>query len=242
MLTSPLSLPTVSLGDGQPTIPAYNEANLERDLKIVGRNHIADQITGGLAYPSKMPCPSWGISALRCQTGSQLATVTGSTCEACYARKNRYLMPSVQKKLEDRYLGLLHELWTPAMCYLVAYHTDRYFRLMDSGDIQGHSHLHNLCVVARYLPTVLFWLPTREVDLVRSFDEPIPENLIVRLSAAMVDGVPPDWPQTSTVGTDGLDSPVEDSFLCPALEQDRKCQNCRACWDKDHPNVHYTLH
>ncbi|MGL4552905.1 MAG: GP88 family protein, partial [Gemmataceae bacterium] len=105
----------------------------------MARNRLADRVTGGLSAPGKMPCLSWGISAARCRVGSVLAAQPGTTCEACYARKGTYRLGNVQRKLEERYEGVFHPLWTPSMVFLVRYFCDRYFRWFDSGDLQGAS-------------------------------------------------------------------------------------------------------
>jgi hypothetical protein len=110
---------------------------LEADLAVVSRNRLAEQITGGLSFTVKMPCPSWGISATRCKVGSVLAAKEGTTCADCYARKGRYAFPKVQAKLEERYRGLFNPLWTPAMVFLVRYYCEAYFRWFDSGDLQS---------------------------------------------------------------------------------------------------------
>jgi hypothetical protein len=109
-----------------------------------------------------MPCPAWGIPASRCPTGSRLAEEEGTTCHECYANKGRYRFENVQKKLEERYQGLFHQLWTPAMVFLIRWHADDYLRWFDSGDLQDESHLRNICTVARHTLDVKHWLPTRE--------------------------------------------------------------------------------
>ncbi len=206
---------------------------MAEDLAIVGRDRLAEKITGGLSFNQKMPCPSWGIPATRCKIGSVLAAKEGTTCAGCYARKGRYNFPSVQAKLEQRYQGLFHPLWTPSMVLLVNYFSDKYFRWFDSGDLQGEAHLRNICAVAAATPQISHWLPTREAETVRAVGE-FPPNLTVRLSAAMIDGKPPRWPTTSTVVTEGA--------TCPAPQQGNACGECRSCWDRKVKNVAYKLH
>lgn len=223
-------------------VPRY-QGNLDADLRTVSRNRLAERITGGLALTTKMPCPSWGIPATRCRIGSLLAAKPGSVCSKCYALRGRYTFPAVQAKLEERYAGLFHELWTPAMIFLIRYFCERYFRFFDSGDLQDENHLHNIAVIARNVPDVQIWLPTREAETVRTVLQEIgelPENLVVRVSAAMIDGEPPTgFPQASTVVTgDAQDG----SFPCPARDQGGVCAECRACWNKDIADVSYRLH
>jgi Gene product 88 len=226
-------------------IPLYDAQNMERDLGAVSRNHLAERITGGLSLTTKMPCPSWGISAFRCRVGSVLAEKPGSTCAACYARRGRYLFPNVQGKLEERYEGLYHELWTPAMVFLIRWYCDRYFRWFDSGDLQGVHHLLNIDRVAQHTPAVRHWLPTREAAVVREARRTVrrfARNLVVRVSGAMIDGKPPTgFPHVSTVISDAADADPE-ALLCPSPEQGGLCGTCRACWSTDIRTVAYRLH
>jgi hypothetical protein len=96
-----------------------------------------------------------------------------------------------------------------------------------------------LITVARNVPDVRVWLPTREYAVVRECASEIPENLTVRVSAHMVDAEPPSWwPTTSTV----VSGQEPGDGICPAREQENACGECRACWDRDVANVAYRLH
>ena len=190
------------------------------------------KLVGGLSRPSKMPCFAWGIPASLCGVGSQLRKIRGSTCEKCYALKGRYGFNSVQDILWRRYQGLYHPLWVDAMVRLIEGET--WFRWFDSGDLQSYWHLEQIVRIAERLPTTQFWLPTREQDYVHRL-ESCPDNLLIRISAAMVDGPPPkglEW--TSTV--------VRTNQTCPSHTQENRCGACRACWDRDVKNVSYGLH
>ena len=66
-----------------------------------------------------------------------------------------------------------------------------------------------------------------------------PSNLIVRVSATMVDGAPHKFHKhTSTVVT----KKTSKSYTCPAPTQGNECKDCRACWDKRVSNVAYLEH
>lgn len=221
-----------------PEVPLYT-GEMETDLRTVSRHRCAEQITGGLSFPSKMPCPAWGISATRCRVGQVLANREGTVCSDCYALRGRYRFANVQNKLEERYRGIFHPLWTPAMVFLVRYYCDRYFRLFDSGDLQGVRHLQNIITLARHVPEVQMWLPTREYQTVRACRTDVPENLTIRVSTHDVDAEPPSWwPTTSTV----IRTQEAGDGVCPAKDQDNECQECRACWDRSVANVAYRLH
>src|SRR4051794_4047939 len=161
-----LSLPMLPAQD-DIEIPLYR-GSIEEDLLVVSRDRLAERITGGLSWPSKMPCPAWGIPATRCRVGSLLAKQEGTVCHSCYALRNRYTFPAVQAKLEERYRGLASPLWTPSMVFLIRWYAGRYFRWLDSGDIQGESHLQNILTICRHTQDVLHWLPTRDHEVVRA--------------------------------------------------------------------------
>jgi hypothetical protein len=126
------------------------------------------------------------------------------------------------------------------MVLLIRWHVGRYFRWFDAGDLLGDWLLFNICQVAIHTRDVLHWLPTQEYDMVREFSEDIPKNLVIRLSAQMVDGEPPDWwPCASTVFTA---EPLAGAHVRPALDQENYCGACRACWDSSVGNVAYRRH
>jgi hypothetical protein len=213
-------------------------------------------ITGTLSSPSKMPCHSYSIPAKRCITGSKLRNVEGSTCSSCYACKNNYMFPNVQDALENRYQSLDHPQWVEAMTVLVKSTTKKvpFFRWHDSGDLQSVAHLAKICAVAAATPNVRHWLPTREYKIVDDYRKSggvVPENLIVRLSAHMVNAAAPAYGlPTSTVHAEAqsaspfkvFNSIPAGSHACPASKQGNQCGDCRACWDSTVSNVSYHKH
>ena len=196
------------------------------------------EIVGGLSEPSKMPAYSYGLPAKECRVGSKLVGVPGSVCHGCYALKGNYRFNNVQRAQYRRLESLTHPRWTEAMIHLMHAIDMRHFRWHDSGDIQSPTHLANIVAVAPASPQVRFWLPTREKVFVSSHLKrhgAFPENLVVRLSATMVDGPPPaGFAHTSTVVTSGAS--------CPAPLQNNACGTCRACWDPEVQNVSYKKH
>lgn len=192
---------------------------------------------GSLSAPSKMPCSGYSIPAKECNVGSRLVDVKNSTCSGCYALKGRYVFPNVEHAMYVRYNSLMKdtELWTKNMItYIGKYRKGdkNYFRWHDSGDVQSINHLNAINEIALALPEVQFWLPTREIKFVRSWQAlngQFAPNLIVRISAHMNDAQP-------NHKITGYASGVEDSnpnlegFKCPAPSQGNNCQDCRACW------------
>lgn len=217
---------------------------------------VAKKITGGLSRPSKMPCPTFNLPASACRIGSILRQTKGSTCARCYAADTpqhaslrsrelgrgsvtNYLWPTVRAAMARRLASLSHPDWVEAIVVLINQAGDQYFRWHDSGDLQAVEHLARIAQVCRLTPSVKHWLPTREHDIVREFltrHGEFPDNLTVRLSAAMVGQRGPDWWKfTSTVSADI-------GRACPAAQNGNKCGSCRACWDKRVMNIDYHAH
>lgn len=204
----------------------------------------AEQIVHTLSAPSKMPGHAYSTPAFRCKVGSLLRKVKGSICSKCYALKGRYVFQNVIDAMEKRFKSLTHPLWADAMTFLInKKEKSGFFRWHDSGDLQDVGHLFKIVEVAKNLPHIKFWLPTREYGIVSDYLEAfktIPENLCIRLSAYMIDGKTPDsvaqrlGVQVSGVTTDG--------FTCPAPKQNNSCGDCRACWDRSVYCVSYKQH
>jgi len=207
----------------------------------------AQLITHTLSKTSKMPGPSYSISAFSCQTGSKLAKIPGSVCHGCYARKNAYAWKTTQAALSKREATLSHPLWVEAMVVQIG--SNSWFRWHDSGDIQSINHLDRICQVAKATPDTKHWLPTKEIGMVRDYvkTHQVPANLIIRLSAPMVDskalrGL--DSPQVKTCRTISEAGIVDGTStkVCPAPKQGGKCGDCRNCWDLNVEDVAYLKH
>lgn len=199
----------------------------------------ANDLVGGLSAPSKMPCHSFSISAFRCITGSKLRRLANSVCSKCYALKGRYVFPNVQAALDRRLSVLARALadtefrgkFIAAMAFLI--NRSPWFRWHDSGDLQSAAHFALICDIARATPDTLHWLPTKEPRFAKG---DIPGNLIVRVSAPMIDQPAPNQPHTSTVVSD------KSKATCRAFERQGKCGPCRMCWDPAVKNVAYYQH
>ena len=195
---------------------------------------------GGLSQTSKMPCRSWGISATKCKTGSKLAKKEGTVCHDCYALKGAYVWPSVRKAHERRLSLINTSGWVDNM--VSAINNADYFRWFDSGDLQSDEMLADIVRVAIATPETKHWLPTHEIFIVSRYlrkHGKFPSNLIVRVSAAMVDGEPSKrFELTSTVHK--LNKPI--GRECPSSKQGNKCADCRACWNPRIKNISYRYH
>lgn len=198
-------------------------------------------IVGGLSKPSKMPGYAYGLSAFDCKVGSLLRQVKGSTCGSCYALKGMYSFPVVKKAHQRRLESISDPRWVPAMTELIRRKCKKvpFFRWHDSGDLQSFRHLRNIVEIARNLPEINFWLPTRELEIVKAFlvGNKFPVNLTVRVSAAIVGRQP-----EKILGTVGSSVENPSAFQCPAPSQENSCKNCRACWNFKVEEVSYSKH
>ena len=201
---------------------------------------------GGLSKPSKMPSYGYSLSAFKCKVGSKLRNIANSTCSDCYALKGRYVFPNVQEALDRRMDRLLNNpKWVEAMAFLINHYSTKggVFRWHDSGDIQSLDHLQKIVAIAELTPSVRHWLPTREVAMVRDYQKQygeFPSNLVVRISATMINGLPHKFHRhTSTVSTA---KDFDLGWTCPASKQGNKCGDCSACWDSNVENITYPLH
>jgi len=203
-----------------------------------------------LSDTSKMPCKSWSVTALACGIGSKLAQVVGSVCHGCYALKGFYRMPNVSNVLHNRLALMKQAGWVKAMITKIRdEEKSGFFRWFDSGDLQSLSNLKDIVRIAIALPSIRFWLPTKEFGIVSEYFElygSFPENLNVRLSGYMVDKDGPNslaetlGVTTSEVATNP--QPSETQRICPSSQQGNKCLDCRTCWQPTVQTVVYRLH
>jgi hypothetical protein len=191
-----------------------------------------------------MPGYSTSLPAKACKVGQKLAKIAGSVCSKCYADdRGNYSYPNVQLGLARRLAALDHPMWADGMIRLISHYVDPkdpYFRIHDSGDIQSVDHLLRWVAIARAIPSVAFWMPTKEGRMLKTamaIVEEWPSNLVVRMSAPMLGQAPPrsfDGLLSSTVKSG-------EGFECGAYTRDNKCGPCRACWSPDVENIDYHL-
>ncbi len=220
-------------------------------LPVINTVKSAEAVTGCLSNTTKMPGYSYGIDAHKCITGSKLVSIEGSVCHGCYALKGNYNFKNVRAAQNKRLLSITSDSWVPAMVYLITKKTkpeDPYFRWHDSGDLQSEDHLLKIIEIARQTPTIKHWIPTREYAIVKTVIntldekfEKLPDNLVIRLSAHMVNGKAPDIGlPVSTVHTKEFSYTGANN--CPASKQGNECKDCRACWDPAIKHVSYVKH
>jgi len=194
-------------------------------------------VVHSLSKLSKMPCPGYGLPAAECPVGKKLRPVKGSTCNDCYGLKGRYVFPNVVEAQYKRMETLLDIRWVPAMVHLLK--PLPHFRWHDCGDVLGQWHLNKIFQVCRATPNTKHWMPSREYKLIKDNLDQIPKNLVIRLSAAMIDGAPP----TGFYNTSSVHHLKEAiGTACPAPQNAGECGDCRMCWDKRRRNISYKRH
>lgn len=211
---------------------------------------IANVTTGN----TKMPGTTFAQDAFACHVGSKLAKIEGSICNKCYARRIQKLRPSVNQGYTRNLANWRNyndagkaDTWVTACVFQIKRQTAKlgqsFHRWFDSGDLDSIEQLIAICDVAKDTPEIKHWLPTREVAIVTEYLQwfgSFPENLCVRVSAPMVDGVSlKGFPNVSGVFHKSYPS---NTHVCPAPTQGNNCGDCRACWDVSVKSVHYRKH
>ena len=208
------------------------------------------EIIGGLSKPSKMPWYSYSTPASACITGSALRAAGKKTvCGSCYAFKGNYGFPNVRKALQKRLDAMTApnaaETWLPAFVLVLNYKAainkgkrPLLFRWFDSGDLPSVKTLEMICEIARQTPQIRHCLPTREYRMVKEFiaaGGSFPENLVVRMSVALIGAKPNAQPMGLPFASVGRDDD-KTLFQCPAMKNDGKCGACSHCWTNDNTN------
>jgi hypothetical protein len=206
---------------------------------------------------SKMPGTTFAQDSFACKVGDKLAKVDGSVCSKCYARKIQRLRPSVnigwKANLEKarHWLQVNPKQWVDSCVFQINRAANKsgenYHRWFDSGDLDSVDQLAAICKVAELTPNIAHWLPTREAGVVKQFINQggiIPKNLVIRVSATMIDDSPvKGYATTSTVHSKGK---PHHGHACPAPYQGNSCgegeKACRACWNPNVQNISYVKH
>ena len=202
---------------------------------------------------SKMPASTFATHTNACHVGSKLRAVKGSICHGCYATKFEAMYPSVHQghtyntDTAAEWIARDAEQWAQAIAMQITRVCDKfgepYHRWFDAGDLADVAMLKAIVRVCELTPTIKHWLPTRERGILKAFlaaGNELPTNLVVRLSATMIDDKPiANAKHTSTVHRKGAAAYGQE---CEASKRGHQCGPCRACWSPDVSNVSYPFH
>ena len=200
---------------------------------------------GGISQTSKMPCGSWSLSAFWCNNGGKLNKVKNSSCFGCYALKGNYIrykdhmLKSYTKKL-NAYNNNTELFENSFIEYLNRFEKSDFFRWFDSGDLQSYKMLLSIVRIAKNTPSIKHWLPTKEYKLITKYKKEFknfPKNLVVRVSAPMLDTKINGYSNTSSIKKDS-----NMKVNCNAYKNNGKCEECRLCWDKSIKDITYKFH
>lgn len=205
----------------------------------------AKAVSHTLSITSKMPCDSYSLPIANCRTGMKLAKIKGSICSKCYASKGSYVWRTTKEAMQKRLESITSDLWVSAMVKMIG--NKPYFRWHDSGDIQDLSHFEKICQVAEAMPNTKFWIPTREVGIIKEYakDKVIPKNLIVRLSAMFIDKpviIPKSLQGIKNIVTSNVHTIKPIGTECEAYKNNNECGACRKCWNTDVRSISYKAH
>jgi len=188
---------------------------------------------------TKTYCPSWAISQKSC-SGAKGCEI----CENCYAKRGKFGMSVVQNALEKRYEWFQNSPDSEVINAIVAeikHFGKEYFRTHVSGDFQNVRAIRIWMKIAKQLPGVLFWFPTKAYR-VKAMLPALRElnalsNVVVRPSATEFNM---DAPVIDGLGNGATaykkGKLPENHFDCPG-----SCENCRVCWNSDQ-KVAYHYH
>ena len=198
---------------------------------------------------SKMPGSAFAVSPSKCNVGSKLAAIEGSTCHKCYAVKLERIYPSVAMGWNANYVKATSlidkdpERWAQWIAFQITKAAEKtgelYHRWFDGGDLASLAMLKAIVRVCELTPTIKHWLPTREAAIVKAYNKALPRNLVIRISSTMVDDKPiANHTHTSTVHKAA--APIGQA--CDARTRGNVCGPCRACWNGKVKNISYPLH
>jgi len=199
---------------------------------------------GHFSKTSKMPCPSYSLSAFDCIT-------TDSICmKICYAKKHHYNFKNVKDALAiNKNMYMLKDWVKDFIFYIDKIENLRFFRWFDSGDMPSILMLEKICEIADQCTNTKFWLPTRRADLLIAYYESHNEqkfkdlhpNLVIRLSGKDVNE-DPNYELAKMLGVQVSSVVDNSSYNCNAKNQGGKCLDCRKCWNQNVKEVKYFLH
>tara|TARA_R100000008_G_C3565033_1_gene158608 strand:+ start:422 stop:1051 length:630 start_codon:yes stop_codon:yes gene_type:complete len=194
-----------------------------------------------LSNTYKLGVKSISLNAKQCITGSKLAKIKGSVCHKCYALRGCYQFPVVQDAMQRRLDFFNDPNFIPIMVWLLSSLRKKFFRWFDSGDVQGVIMALNILEVCKLTPDIKHWIPSKEYKIWREAlkIQKLPDNVCLRMSSPNIDQEPlKGFENTSTVH----ENKKPFGLKCIAYEQDGKCLDCKACFNKKVKNVSYPKH
>ena len=200
-----------------------------------------------LSTTSKLNAKSWSLQALdTCPASKKADGELVDACKGCYATIGFYVYSSSKAVRQFNKEAWQHESFVPH--FVAALYKERFFRWFDSGDMYSLALAEKIYSIMQQTPHVRHWLPTR----MYKFDKFKPilskmaalPNVVVRLSSDNIDGQTVQnnlgCNTSSIIPAEWVDD--HNGFICPAYNQDGRCMDCYACYNKDVLDVSYVGH
>lgn len=188
---------------------------------------------------------SWSLEALVTCPGSIKAEgELVDACKGCYATTGNYRFPNVKKpRMENKQAWKLPNFESD---FIKALEKESFFRWFDSGDMYSLGLAEKIYNIMVATPQVKHWLPTRMHKFAK-FKRILEKmaslpNVCVRFSSDSITGkiIESGNAQNSTI-VESVEK-TGDFFTCQAYQNDGKCNQCRACWNKDVKTIAYPAH
>ena len=197
-----------------------------------------------LSKTAKLGTLSWSLQAIETCPGSVGADGNlVPACSGCYATTGCYNFKGTKAVRSDNKQDAKRAGWAADM--VAALKKQKHFRWFDSGDMYSLELAEKIYHVMKHTPGTKHWLPTRMAKFPKFADviarmQALP-NVMVRFSSDAVDGSYTPGVHGSTILPEGMAAPAGVT-VCQAPQQDGKCLDCRACYDKQVPVIGYVAH
>lgn len=195
-----------------------------------------------LSNTSKLGCKSWSLQAIETCPGS-VAPGGGlvEVCQGCYATTGNYRFSNVKRVRAVNKEEWKLTSWTHTMVDLLKH--ESHFRWLDSGDLYSLELAEKVYDVCKATPWCKHWIPTRMYKFAK-FQEVLDKlnalpNVVVRYSGDSIDKEPIGKYVSLVIKPH---TKPDNAHVCPAYEQEGKCNGCRECWSKQARSIAYPAH
>lgn len=226
-------------------------------VRVVWREQTAPLLT----WTSTMEAWSWSLPAGPINAGGSCAPWSSgpdAVCACCYAMGGRYSFRKILSIQAVRFHWFKDALRKDAdglaefLAHSIGLHAcNGYFRIHDSGDFHNLAAVRCWTQVARALPAVRIWCPTRAHRLPgwrRALRELADAGVVVRPSALDTEQPPPTVANLAA-GSAVYRGPIPSAvYSCPKLNgsdpdgHSCEAQRCRTCWDSPDTPIGYRYH
>lgn len=167
----------------------------------------------------------------------RVGCVDGIPCaDKCYAMKAYRQYPNVRRAWDyNLYLAVNYrDDFFDGIAEYLHEHPNKYFRWHVAGDVLDEDYYLRMMDIADEFPDIRFRAFTKAHDILATWFETTPENLVMGASMwpgwgdlQTVKNIPKAWLQTEDHQEDRV---PKKAFVCPG-----SCPECMVCWSKKQP-------